>query len=53
MITPCLICDSKAILTRWASMGTALLDGLVNTAIQGGLPREPSANALTRQTGAG
>ncbi|MDF3195252.1 hypothetical protein [Pseudomonas sp. 1928-m] len=35
MITPCLICDSKAILTRGAAMGTALLAGLVNAAIQG------------------
>ncbi len=35
MITPCLICDSKAILTRGAAMGTALLAVLVNAAIQG------------------
>ena len=35
MITPCLICDSEAILTREAAMGTALLAGLVNAAIQG------------------
>lgn len=39
MITPCLICDSKAILTRGAAMGTALLAGLVNAAIQGAQQR--------------
>lgn len=35
MVTPCLICDSKAILTHGAAMGTALLAGLVNAATQG------------------